>query len=210
MIITMAVSSSSTLLSSSALPELTTLSPVTESSCFRSIIVVEHISLLPCYVGNLSKGITEHLNGKVLRYFPQLNGVLLTYTKPRLLQKEGRIFDEHPHIHTDLTYTACVFRPMLGAILRGTVNKVGIDHVGCLLYDCFNVSVVSKGKGWHENGFHTDFPSGYEEGSSIWFKIVSLEVMGSNLSLMGEYCDYSYAKHKGSKKKVARNKAKRS
>lgn len=156
---------------------------------FRCVRVREHISLLPCYVGNISQGVIGQLNAKVLTFSSRLNGVMLSYSKPVLLQKEGRILDEQPHIHFDLSYTAYVFRPLLGSTLHGVVNKIGTDHVGCLLYDCFNVSIVNTGnKVHHEKSGHSSSHQELEVGVEIRFKVVAIDtpVSGGVMSLVGE------------------------
>lgn len=182
-----------------------------ESSCFRCVTVKEHLSLLPCFVGNLSKGIIEHLSGKILKYSALLNGVLLSYSRPTVMQKEGKILDEQPHIHFDLKYTVCIFRPILGSVLCGTVNKMGIDHIGCLLYDCFNVTVVCKGRKWHKSDVHThnNFPVELEGGASIWFTVTSLDTTGDILSLTGEYFDCSEKFPQAQERKRKKKKKKR-
>lgn len=151
-----------------------------DHSCFHDVVVKEHLSLLPSFLGNLSKGITEHLSNKILKHSSQLNGVLLSYSKPSVMDKKGKILDEQPHIHVDVTYSATIFRPVLGSVLCGSVNKVGIDHVGCLLYNCFNVTVISRR---NDGGF----PAGFEEESTIWFVITGVDATGGLLSLTGEY-----------------------
>lgn len=160
-------------------------------SCFRRVVVKEHLSLLPYFVGNTSKGIIEKLNCKILKYSTDLNGVLLGYSNITLIQEMGKIMDEQPHIHFDVKYTACIFRPVMGSVLCGKVNKVGSDHVGCLLYDCFNVTVVSKGTNWHDD--NSFFPFDLEGGSKIWFKVVSLDITGDILSLTGDFIDIGNA-----------------
>lgn len=170
----------------SELPELAFPSEkdLEDSSCFHDLVVKEHLSLLPSFIGNLSKGITELLSSKILKYCTQFEGVLLCYSKPTLMHKEGMLLDEQPHIHFDVTYSATVFKPRLGSVLCGTVNKVGVDHVGCLLYDCFNVTVVSTER---KNGFDGKFPSEFEEQSVIWFMVTCIDTTGDLLSLTGEY-----------------------
>ena len=173
----------------SRLPDLELVSAPdrTASSCFHRLEVNEHISLLPCFVGRLSQGILEHLNTKLLRYSENYGGVLLAYSKPSVQQTHGRILDEQPHIHFDLKYTAYVFRPVIGSIVCGTVNNVGGDHVGCLVYDCFNASVFSKReKGRRKLNGHF---SRFVIGSKIWFRVVSIENISGILSIIGEYFD---------------------
>lgn len=155
-------------------------------SCFREVVVKEHVSLMPCFVGNFSKGIIEHLNSKILRFSPNLNGVLLSYVKPALLHEKGQILDENPHIHFDLTYTAYIFRPMLSSVLHGRVNKVGSDHVGCLFYDCINATVFLNEVYWHDD------TSGLDQGSKILFKVTSIDTTGSTLALTGIFLDLLY------------------
>ena len=173
----------------SRLPELKQVSAPdsTASSCFHKLEVSEHISLLPCFVGRLSHGILEQLDKKLLRYSEQYGGVLLAYSKPSVQQSHGRILDEQPHIHFDLKYTAYVFRPVIDSIVCGTVNNVGGDHVGCLVYDCFNASVFSKQeKGQKKlNGLFSQFVVG----SKIWFRVISIENISGILSIVGEYFD---------------------
>ncbi len=144
----------------------------------------EHLSLLPCYIGNISEGLTDLLNGKIFNYSGLYGGVLLSYSKPKLMQRKGIILDEQPHIHFDMIYTAYIFRPVIGSILCGRVNKVGVDHVGCLLYNCFNVSVI-----WKEHNSQDNFSLSFEDGSLIWFRVITLDLVGHFLSLTGEYCD---------------------
>ena len=173
-----------------SLPEIASVSlpEETESSCFRKVMVKEHLSLLPCFIGNLSKGVLGYLSGKVLKYSSHLNGVLLAFSNPTVIQEEGLIFDEQPHIHFDLNYAAYVFRPVVGSVLNGRINKVGSDHVGCLLYDCFNVTVVCKGRNWH-NDASKGFPYGLESGADICFRVISLDVTGDVMSLTGDFFD---------------------
>ena len=174
------------------LPELEQVSApdATSSSCFHKLEICEHLSLLPCFVGRLSQGISEHLNKKLLRYSEHYGGVLLAYSKPCVQQTLGRILDEQPHIHFDLVYTAYVFRPVIGSIVCGTVNNVGGDHVGCLVYDCFNASVFSKSRlGKESRSLNGMFTSKFLIGSKIWFRVITTDNVSGILSIVGEYFD---------------------
>lgn len=174
------------------LPELEKGLDVSATSCFRRIEVREHLSLLPCYIGRLADGITDHLSSKVLRYVPTLGGVLVSYSKPVVLQSFGKIFDEQPHIHFDVRYSAYVFKPTVGTILSGTVNKIGGDHVGCLVYDCFNASLIAPPTpaAVSMNGYDVGSRRNLRIGSKLWFRVSRLEVIGGILSITGEEVDF--------------------
>ena len=157
-----------------------------EDSCFATMEVRQRMTLLPSYIGRVGDGVLEHLNDKVLRYSRDLGGVLLSYSKPRVLQNAGAIIDEHPHTHFDLQYTAHVFRPRVGSVLCGVVNNIGDDHIGCLVYDCFNASVVTYRKSENRT-----LMLNYEIGNKIHFCVTQVEIVAGILSIRGELMDDS-------------------
>ena len=163
-----------------ALPETST-----QGSYFRQLEVREHVTLLPCYLGRVGSGVIETLTKRILHYSELYGGVLLAFSHVRVLQSTGRILDELPHIHIDVQYTATVFRPEKGDVMRGYVTKVGKDHVGCVLYGCFNASVVCSGDKGRSDWWSREFG----EGEEVWFVVTKLDVTKRLLSLRGEYLD---------------------
>ena len=157
------------------------------------------MTLLPSYIGRIGDGVLEHLNDKILRYSRDLGGVFLSYSKPRVLQEAGRIIDEHPHIHFDLDYKAYVFRPRVGSVLTGVVNNIGDDHIGCLVYDCFNASVVMS-EGQRKSQSRT-FLSNCQVGAEIQFCVKQLEIIAGIVSIKGELLDSSSSIHRHRKKR---------
>ena len=172
-----------------SLPQLAEIPDLrlSETSCFRQLELQEHVSLLPCYLGRLAEGVLQHLNGRVLRYSEQYGGVLLSYSKPCVLQRCGTIFDEQPHIHFDVKFTACIFKPTVGSLLWGTVNKVGGDYIGCLVYDCFNAAVVIETQ--RQQRVTNGWLLRVKIGSKILFRVTKLDIGGGILSLRGERFD---------------------
>ena len=166
------------------------VSPDVSSSSFRCVEVVEHISLLPCYVGRLSQGIIEHLNEKVFRFSSQLRGTVLSYSKPLVLQRHGAILDEQPHLHFDLKYSVYLFKPVVGSLMCGVVNNVGQDYIGCLVYKCFNASVLAPGSAEHQSSWYSE---PFDIGSTVWFRVVALDNVGGVVSITGEYYDMNIA-----------------
>ena len=59
-----------------------------EDSCFAAIDVRQRMTLRPWYyIDRIGDGVLEHLNDKILRYSLDLDGVFLSYSKPRVLQE---------------------------------------------------------------------------------------------------------------------------
>ncbi len=162
--------------------------PNISSSSFRCVRLLEHVSLLPCYVGHVAQGVLEHLNRKVFRFSDQLGGIVLSYSRPQVLQRHGAILDEQPHIHVDLKYTVYLFKPELGSLLSGIVNNVGRDHLGVLVHNCFNAAVLAPGSHTQTSGW---FSHSFDIGSVVCFTVTSMENVEGIVSIAGEYFDVS-------------------
>ena len=148
-----------------------------QESLFRTVQVVQHISLPPSYIGRMAKGITEILNRKILKYFSEYGGFVLAYSKPLVLQRAANIVNESPNLHFEVQVDLHLFTPLVGALLCGTVNHViNESHVGCLVYNCFNASVERKP--------HTK--NGITRGEKIWFRVVNLETISGVLCIRGK------------------------
>ena len=150
--------------------------------CFKRVQVKKRMSLSPSYIGRVSEGVLEHLNGDILQYSKELRGVILAYSSPMVQQRLGCIHDEQPRIHFDLHVTYCLFAPKVGDLLWGKVNKLGEDHVGCLVNDCFNASVQNR------EAFLSGI-NGYQQlqlGDMLLFRVTDLETAGGIFSIRGE------------------------
>lgn len=154
-------------------------------SCFKRVQVKKRMSLSPSYIGRVSEGVVEHLNNDILQYSKELGGVILSYSNPVVQQRLGSILDEQPRIHFDLHVTYFLFAPKVGDILWGKINKLGEDHVGCLVNDCFNASVQKKGAFLSGiNGYQL-----LELDDMLLFRVTDLETAGGILSIRGEPYD---------------------
>ena len=156
------------------------------SSCFRKVETLQRMHVLPSYIGRVSEGILSILNAQVLRYSKAYGGVVLAYSKPTILNSQGLIVDEQPHIHFSVRVSLYLFKPCVNAVLRGTVNSISTAHVGCLVHNCFNASVFAP-VGEHStrttNGL---FSKQLHVGSQIWFRVTRLDTTDV-LFIQGEY-----------------------
>jgi len=101
-----------------------------------------HLALQPLYLDNLNAGIFSILNNKLNMYYPELNGILMGYDKLKLKKRTGNILNDQPYIHIDIQADFYLFVPQKGVTLRGRVNKKSAGHVGCLVHDTFNASLI--------------------------------------------------------------------
>lgn len=170
----------------SRLPQLEDAIDLRESSCFRKVETLQRMHVLPSYIGHVSDGILSTLNAQVLRYSKAYGGVVLAYSKPVVLDTQGLIVDEQPHIHFSVKVSLYIFRPSLNAILRGTVNSISTAHVGCLVHNCFNASVFAPLGSHNARSTNGLFSKQVQVGSQIWFRVTRLDTTDV-LFIQGEY-----------------------
>lgn len=58
-----------------------------------------------------------------------------------MLSQLGTISYDSFFIHIDIVASFYLFKPEVGKVLHGIVNKKSEDHVGCLVHNTFNVSL---------------------------------------------------------------------
>lgn len=73
----------------------------------------------------------------------RLGGILLGYDNIVLDSNDGYINDDSCFMHINIEGNFYVFKPEIGQLLKGVVNKKSKSHVGCLVYQLFNVSLPS-------------------------------------------------------------------
>ncbi|TKS88526.1 DNA-directed RNA polymerase I subunit RPA43 [Collichthys lucidus] len=111
-------------------------------SCLVTNTHRRHIGLPPMYLNKKRTGIQEELGSELLKFSESLKGVPLAYDDIRIVGQHGDIYDDSGYIHMDIEANFIVFQPKRGQRLLGTVNKLGVSHVGCLVHGCFNASIL--------------------------------------------------------------------
>ena len=152
-----------------------------EDPLFKAVRVVQHMILPPSYIGRIGVGVIEDLNRRILKFSSEHQGFILAYSKPQVLQRAAVIHDEQSGLHFDVQTDLYLFTPKVGSILQGTVNHIqNTTHVGCLVYGCFNATVLRRSKGSSKR------KNGMERGQSIRFKVVKLEKVSGVLCILGQ------------------------
>ena len=180
-------------------PQLEGAIDVGVSSCFREVETLQHMHILPSYIGRVSDGILSVLNAQILRYSKSYGGVVLAYSKPTVLGTQGLIMDEQPHIHFSVRVSLYLFKPRVNAILCGTVNSISTAHVGCLVHNCFNASVLAPVRNHDIKSTNGLFSKQLHVGSHIWFRVTRLDttdvlfIQGEYVGMVGEANDVARA-----------------
>ncbi|XP_071120447.1 DNA-directed RNA polymerase I subunit RPA43-like [Mytilus edulis] len=156
-----------------------------------------HIVLPPKFFNSILQGVREHLNSELQLVASWTDGVLMAYNNVKILETVGRIFDESPYIHFNVNADFIIFRPEVGCLLKGIVNKKSTYHVGCLVHQCFNAS-IHKPRDLESEWEGTQLQIGEE----FIFKVTNIYTNNGVLSLRGNiHIEKTPKKKKKSKKK---------
>lgn len=123
------------------------------------------VSLCPSSLSNIRKAMHASIQKLLLKYSDSLGGVLLSFDNIQLDDgtsgkrkgggdSSGRIINEMPHIHFNVSCNVLVFNPSIGQKLEGVVNESFPSHVGLLVYELFNAMVSADYL--QANGFQFD------------------------------------------------------
>jgi DNA-directed RNA polymerase I subunit RPA43 len=95
----------------------------------------------------------EHLSPLILTYYPPFDGVVLSYSNPRLSERpygnDGsevllHNIDEYAVSWSWVTAEFLLFRPEKGAWLEGYINLQNEGHLGVVCWNLFNASIERK------------------------------------------------------------------
>ncbi|KAI9501646.1 hypothetical protein GGI25_002960 [Coemansia spiralis] len=102
------------------------------------------VTLSPVYSRDSWAGIHETLNSMLLRFVPQVRGVVLSYSKVKQLSNSALMFNDSPFSQLKVAARLLLWRPIAGMSLRGSINVQSPDHIGLLLWDTFNASIPAS------------------------------------------------------------------
>ncbi|GAB5357056.1 hypothetical protein AAMO2058_000341400 [Amorphochlora amoebiformis] len=120
-----------------------------EDTFFRLVECRLPIFLQPSRFGDLGKAVQEQLNSLLFTYAPKLGGVIVAYSKVKVQEPTGKIFNNFSHVKIAVSTRFLLYAPSVGSYITGRVNKVGPDFVGLITEGVFNVSVARAGlSGW--------------------------------------------------------------
>ncbi|XP_059047127.1 DNA-directed RNA polymerase I subunit RPA43 isoform X2 [Achroia grisella] len=153
-----------------------------KNSCVIEKKVTQNLALQPWCLGNLKESIKNLLDYKIGKYDKEFNGILLSYKNLKILQNVGSIRNDNADIHFQVQADYFIFRPHVGATLKGIVNKKSPTHLGILVHRVFNVVIPrpteEPGNKW--------IGESVQEGQQIIFRVVVLDLYGALPYIRGE------------------------
>ncbi|XP_028043862.1 DNA-directed RNA polymerase I subunit RPA43 [Bombyx mandarina] len=153
-----------------------------KNSCLVVKKITQNLALQPWCLGNIKESITNLLDYKVGKFDKELNGVLVSYKNPCILQNVGTIRNDNADIHFQVQADYFIFQPYIGAKLTGLVNKKCSTHLSVLVHRVFNVVIPQPteepGDKW--------IGSSVKEGQEVTFRIAALDLYGALPYIRGE------------------------
>ncbi|KAK0080093.1 hypothetical protein PV325_000445 [Microctonus aethiopoides] len=152
----------------------------TKNSCVHFKRAKKHVALHPVHLNNLNKALHEILSSSINFYDFELKGLLLSYKNPKLLSSLGSILYDSHSIHVNIEADFYVFKPEIGSVLSGIVNKKAINHIGVLVHKAFNVSILMNENDNEWRDHHTYV------GQEVMFKVTHVDFKGRLPFIRGE------------------------
>ena len=102
-----------------------------------------HMALSPGTLSNIRSGVESQLQPHLNRYYPSLGAILLGWDSLKLSSSTASLLSDTHFVHVDVVGQFYLFTPQVGTVLSGVINKTSAGHVGCLVHQSFNVSLIS-------------------------------------------------------------------
>lgn len=112
------------------------------NSCVRRITDRLHIGLPPAGLNNFKEAVVDSVNSeKIGRFDAKLDGIVLDVRNIKVLGNAFAIHTDHPELHVDLLADLHVFRPTVGASIRGIIKHIAKSHISVTIHRVFNVAI---------------------------------------------------------------------
>ncbi|KAL7418815.1 hypothetical protein Q5752_006499 [Cryptotrichosporon argae] len=112
-----------------------------EGSPFELRVARMRLSVAPRFAGDWLAGVRETLDGMLMRYMPEMGGVLLAHWEHGFLDDTVQIINECPFGVCEVEFHSIVWAPQIGQVLTGTHSLSSPSHLSLLFSKTFNVSI---------------------------------------------------------------------
>lgn len=113
-----------------------------KSSCIHLVNSEMHIGFPPWGFASFQETLTNLIaREKIGKYDAKLDGIILDVRKIKVFGTNYTVHDDDPINHLNIKANFYVFRPRIGALIRGVVKHISQGHVAVIIYRVFNVSI---------------------------------------------------------------------
>ncbi|SPO21507.1 related to Rpa43 - 43 kD subunit of DNA-directed RNA polymerase I [Ustilago trichophora] len=116
----------------------------TVTSAFETMYPVLNLPIPPVWSNDPYAAFSDLMDTLVMRYVPQLSGVLITHSPTRFLQDTAVFSADSAFATANVGFECVVWRPKIGQMLEGNICLSSPSHVSLLLYGLFNASIPAS------------------------------------------------------------------
>ncbi|PKI85304.1 hypothetical protein MVES1_001014 [Malassezia vespertilionis] len=113
-------------------------------SGLAKISATMNLAIPPVWMGDAGASMMDQLDTLVMRYIPQLEGVLITHSDAHFKSALGEIYGDSAFAEAPVAFRALVWRPEIGMMLEGVITLSSPSHVSLLLHDTFNAAISAE------------------------------------------------------------------
>jgi DNA-directed RNA polymerase subunit E'/Rpb7 len=119
---------------------------VSNDACFQQSEVTLKVAILPVHSAQPIDAVKQQLNNLLFKYSETLDGVPLSFSDLKFPKgKEyARIMTDQFWLHVDVCTKLLMFRPVVGSIVNGKINKISDNHISILIFALFNASISEQ------------------------------------------------------------------
>ncbi|GAC96875.1 hypothetical protein PHSY_004459 [Pseudozyma hubeiensis SY62] len=180
-----------------------TSAPRTVTTAFSTLYPILNLPIPPVWSSDPYSAFSDLMDTLVMRYVPQLSGVLITHSPTRFLQDTAVFSADSAFATAAVGFECVVWTPRIGQMLEGNICLSSPSHVSLLLYGLFNASIpashlpaefefVLDDSGDQGMGFWKSKIDNTKLGGStgkLQFTVISLTIANHMLSLHGSMLD---------------------
>ncbi|XP_055918028.1 DNA-directed RNA polymerase I subunit RPA43 [Eupeodes corollae] len=111
-------------------------------SCVKKMSANFHLNFLPSGLKDFKTALQKLLLYKLIgTYDDVLEGIILDIHNVKLIGSSAAIRFDDPKLHIDISSDCYIFKPITGAIVRGTVRHVSSSQICVIIYRVFSVYI---------------------------------------------------------------------
>lgn len=113
-----------------------------KSSCINIVNSEIHIGFPPWGFATFQETLTNIISReKIGKFDPKMNGIVLDVRNIKVFGTSYPVHDDDPINHINIKANFYIFKPVVGATIKGIVKHISHGHVAVIIYRVFNVSI---------------------------------------------------------------------